>query len=130
MTKLFLIVASRELAHIYFFNKARPFMWSTSDSFKILKAIGSGNVCKCVFLKMYSISSRTGLPLRSRSNVAQVIMTNPLRSELLNRKIDVAFTLDCILSYNKICRFLKADHTLPYSRKTIALLFFSSVSVP
>ena len=78
---------------------------------------------------MYSISSRTGMPLRSKSNVAQV-MTKPPRSELLNRKIDVAFTLDCILSYNKICRFLKADHTLPYSRKTIELLFFSSVSVP
>ena len=124
MTKLFLIVASRELAHIYFFNKARPFYVVH------MQAIGSGNVCKCVFLKMYSISSRTGLPLRSKSNVAQVIMTKPPRSELLNRKIDVAFTLDCILSYNKICRFLKADHTLPYSRKTIALLFFSSVSVP
>ena len=84
----------------------------------------------CILKDVFHILSRTGLPLLSKSNLAQVIMTKPLRSELLNRKIDVAFTLNCIFSYKNICRLLKADHTLPYSRKSIALLFFSSVSVP
>ena len=77
----------------------------------------------CILKDVFHILSN-GPAFTEQSNVAQVIMTKPLRSELLNRKIDVAFTLDCILSYNKICRFLNADHTLPYSRKTIVLFFF------